>query len=143
MEMNKQLSGQMTIEFVVMFPVAIIIALVAVNAVLFFSECAAFDRAFSGAVNTYAVSPAYEQGTDQSCALVRSELESAFAADNLSVEVASSGQNGGVVQFSGVLSFQPTLFASGTLGGAFGVSFPSLRHEVKLGVSAYKPGVIL
>lgn len=143
MAMSKQMAGQMTIEFVVMFPVAIAIALIAVNAVLFFSECASFDRVFSGAVNTYAASPAYEQGTDQSCGLIRSELEGAFAADNLSVEVSSSGQDGGMVEFRGVLKFQPTLFGSGQLSGAFGVSFPALQHESKLSVSAYKPGVIL
>ena len=36
-------AGQMTVEFVVAFPVLIAVAVVAVNACLFFSECAAFD----------------------------------------------------------------------------------------------------
>ena len=37
-------SGQMTVEFAVAFPVFVIVAVIAVNALLFFSDCAAFDR---------------------------------------------------------------------------------------------------
>ena len=47
-------SGQMTIEFVVAFPAMIAVAFVAINAVLFFSDCASFDRVFRNAVCTYA-----------------------------------------------------------------------------------------
>ena len=36
--------GQMTIEFVIAFPAMIAVAFVAINAVLFFSDCASFDR---------------------------------------------------------------------------------------------------
>ena len=43
-------SGQMTIEFVVAFPAMIAVAFVAINAVLFFSDCASFDRVFRNAV---------------------------------------------------------------------------------------------
>lgn len=55
-------SGQMTVEFVVAFPAMMAIALIAVNAVLFFSDCASFDRLFRNSVCAYAASPAYEQG---------------------------------------------------------------------------------
>lgn len=36
--------GQMTVELAVMIPVLVAIAVIAMNAMLFFSECAAFDR---------------------------------------------------------------------------------------------------
>lgn len=65
--------GQMTIEFVVAFPAMIAVAFVAINAVLFFSDCASFDRVFRNAVCTYAASPAYEQGTGESCGLIQSQ----------------------------------------------------------------------
>ncbi len=144
MEVTKnRLPGQMTVEFVAMFPVMLLIALIAVNATLFLSECAAFDRVFRNAVCTYAASPAYGQGADQSCALVEEALREQFDADNLSVQVSSSGSEGGIVAFAGRLSFEPTLFGMGALHGAFGVSFPALNHEEKISVSAYKPGVVI
>lgn len=143
MEINrKKMPGQMTIEFVAMFPVMLVIVLTAVNAVLFLSDCAAFDRVFRNAVCTYAASPAYGQGPEQSSALVQTAVEEEFAEENLSVSVSSSGVEGGIVSFSGKLSFEPTLFGKGKLTGAFGVSFPALSHESKLSVSAYKPGAV-
>ncbi len=134
--------GQMTVEFVAMFPVMLVIALTAVNAVLFLSDCAAFDRTFRNAVCTYAASPAYGQGPEQSSALVQAAVEEEFAEENLNISVSSSGVEGGIVSFSGKLSFEPTLFGKGKLTGAFGVSFPALSHESKLSVSAYKPGAV-
>lgn len=106
---SKGFSGQMTIEFVIAFPAALIIGLIAVNAVLFFSECAAFDRSFRSLVCTYAASPAYEQGTDRSCALILESLQSEFSADHIEVEVNSRGVSGELVVFEGTLKFSPTL----------------------------------
>lgn len=53
---NREDCGQMTIEFVVAFPAALIIGLIVINALLFFSECASFDRSFRSLVCTYAPS---------------------------------------------------------------------------------------
>ena len=133
-------AGQMTIEFVVAFPVALVIALVAL---LFFSECAAFDRSFRSLVCTYAPSPAYEQDVGQSCAQVSSALQSEFNSENVGIEVSSSGASGGLVEFRGVLRFSPTLFGKGSLSGVFGVSFPPLTHQESIVVDVYKPGVFL
>lgn len=135
--------GQMTIEFVVVFPVALVIALIAVNVVLFFSECAEFDRSFRSAVCTYAPSPAYGQDVDQSRAYITNVLRQEFAAENIQIEVTSKGVSGGSVEFEGELVFAPTLFGSGTLSGAFGVSFPKLSHSESLVVDVYEPGVFL
>lgn len=62
-------AGQMTIEFVVAFPVMLIVAAIAVNACSFFGVCAAFDNDFRDAVRTCATSPAYGQDVAQSCRL--------------------------------------------------------------------------
>lgn len=140
---NGLLRGQMTVEFVAMFPAAMVIALVAVNALLFFSDCAAFDRAFRSAVCTYAGSPAYEQSAAESCALVERALDQGFDAEHLDCEVSSEGVEGGLVTFRGVLRFAPTLFTAGALNGAFGVSFPPLEHTSSITVDMYKPGVIV
>ena len=141
--MSKGNLGQMTIEFVIAFPVALIIALVAINTVLFFSECAAFDRSFRSLVCTYASSPAYEQDVGRSCAQVSEALHGEFDSEQVDIEVSSSGSSGGLVEFKGTLQFSPTLFGKGSLSGVFGVSFPSLTHQESIVVDVYKPGVFL
>lgn len=134
--------GQMTIEFVVAFPAMIAVAFVAINAVLFFSDCASFDRVFRNAVCTYAASPAYEQGTGESCGLIQSQLEESLSRDNLRFQVSSSGVEGGMVTFSAQMYFEPTLFGKGPLSGVFGFSFPPLSYGSQISVSAYKPGLV-
>lgn len=136
-------SGQMTVEFVAMFPVALVIALIAVNAALFFSECASFDREFRSAVCAQAISPGYGRSVEQSCAVIEGQLAEAYSEEHLAVSVSSEGTAGGMVKFTGELAFFPTLFGKGALTGAFGVSFPPLRHTTALSVDVYKPGVIL
>lgn len=136
-------SGQMTVEFVAMFPVALVIALTAVNAMLFFSECASFDREFRSAVCTQAVSPKYGQSVEQSCAIIEGQLAETYSEEHLAVTVSSEGTAGTTVKFTGELAFSPTLFGKGALTGVFGVSFPSLRHATSISVDVYKPGVIL
>lgn len=109
--------GQMTIEFVVAFPAMIAVAFVAINAVLFFSDCASFDRVFRNAVCTYAASPAYEQGTGESCGLIQSQLEESLSRDNLRFQVSSSGVEGGYGDL-----FCPNVFRAHAFrkGAAFG-----------------------
>ncbi len=141
--MRLKARGQMTIELMAMLPAALVVALVAVNGALFFSECAAFDRTFRSAVNTFAVSPAAGQGVSESCALIQGAVGALHASDHVDVSVSSSGIEGGVVTFTGTLAFHPTLFGAGPLTGAFGVSFPALSHRAEISVAVYRPGVII
>lgn len=136
-------TGQMTVEFVVMFPAALVIALVAVNACLFFSDCAAFDRSFRSAVCTQAVSAASGQDSAASAAIIASGLQEQFDATYEACEVSARGSDSGLVEFSATLKFYPTLFGMGQLKGLFGVQFPPLSHTSRLSVDVYKPGVIL
>lgn len=135
-------SGQMTVEFVVMFPVVVIVAVVAVNALLFFSECAAFDRVVRDAVRVHATSPAYGQGLEQSKAQVQTALDEAFDRPYLDACVLVEGGNFGHVTFVAVLEFYPTLFGMGLKSQVFGVSLPHLEHSVSYTVDVYKPGVL-
>lgn len=135
-------SGQMTVEFVVMFPVVVIVAVVAVNALLFFSECAAFDRVARDAVRVHAASPAYGQGLEQSKAQVQTALDEAFGRPYLDARVSVEGGNFGHVTFVAVLEFYPTLFGMGLKSQVFGVSLPHLEHSVSYTVDVYKPGVL-
>ena len=81
--------GQMTVELAAAFPVLIIVAVIAVNALAFFSECAAFDNVFRDAVRVHATSPAAGQGIEQSSALVQTALSAAFDAENEAVRVSA------------------------------------------------------
>ena len=86
--------GQMTVELAAAFPVLIIVAVIAVNALAFFSECAAFDNVFRDAVRVHATSPAAGQGIEQSSALVQTALSAAFDAENETVRVSAEGFRG-------------------------------------------------
>ena len=51
--------GQMTMELMAVLPVAILIAIIAVNVLVFFGDCASFDRVARNAIRVYATSPSY------------------------------------------------------------------------------------
>lgn len=135
--------GQGTVEFAVMFPVVLIVAVIAVNALLFFSECSAFDRQARQATRVYVASPAYGQDVAQSLALVKANLEDRFDEDNLSVDVVAMGVSGEFVRVVATLEFSPTLFGMGLRDEVLGVPLPKLKHSVDLSVDVYKPGVLL
>lgn len=135
-------SGQATVEFAVMLPAAIVVAVIAVNALMFFSECAAFDRAFRGAVRVHAVSPAYGQDAEQTCSLIEQTVSTAISSETAVYEIAAHDAGLGHVMYSGTLSFAPTLFGVGGIDEVFGIPLPRLRHACELTVDQYKSGVI-
>ena len=77
--------GQMTVELLVVLPVVLIVAVVAVNALTFFGDCAAFDRVARNAVRLCAASPAYGQDAGRGAEEVRAVIEEALVRDNLAV----------------------------------------------------------
>ena len=139
----KEESGQMTVELAVVFPVLLVVAVIAVNALLFFSECASFDRVVRQAVRIHAAAPAYGQGVEQSCALISQNVEQACAQPYLSSRVAVEEVAGGHKRFTATLEFSPTLFGLGLKSSLFGVLLPRLEHSVSMTVDPYKPGVLL
>ena len=136
-------SGQMTVELAAVFPVVIVVAVIALNALTFFSECAAFDNAFREAVRVNAASPAYGQGLSDSVSLAEAALAAAFDDENLAVSVAFESVSGGYSRFSGTLTFLPTLFGLGLVDSVFGVEMPKLTHTVQFTVDVYKAGVLI
>ena len=134
--------GQATVEFAVALPVLIIVATIAVNALLFFSNCASFDRVFSNAVRVHATSPAYGSGESEARASIARTLSDAFPDDNLEVAVSTEDGGLGHTTYTGTITFKPTLFGLGLKDSVFGVSLPRLSHSASLTVDPYKPGVI-
>ena len=134
--------GQATVEFAVALPVLIIVATIAVNALLFFSNCASFDRVFCNAVRVHATSPAYGSGESEARASIVRTLSDAFPDDNLEVTVSTEDGGLGHTTYTGTITFEPTLFGLGLKDSVFGVSLPRLSHSASLTVDPYKPGVI-
>lgn len=136
-------AGQATIELVVMLPVLLAVAFIVMNAMLFLSECASFDRMVPQAVRVQAASPSYGQDAQQAKNLVESQLKEEFNKENLSVSVAVRTVSGGMLRFDATLEFAPTLFGLGMRSEFFGVSLPKLSHTASLTVDRYKPGVVI
>ena len=135
--------GQASVELMMALPVMIAVAVIMVNALLFFSDCAAFDRLAHQAVRVHAASPAYGQDAQRSRDLVQSELERSFARDNLKVSVTVESVSGGRLSFDATLEYSPTLFGMGLRTEVFGVRLPGLSHTVSYVVDQYKPGVVV
>ncbi len=135
-------SGQMSVELVIVLPVVIIIALIVVNALTFFSDCASFDRVARNAVRICATSPAYGQDLDQSIEQVSALVENAVTATNEESSVAASKNGLGYTSFTLTLSYYPTLFGLGLRSEVFGVSLPSIDHCVSIVIDPYSPGML-
>ena len=141
-DMARSTRGQATVEMAIAFPVVIIVAVIAINATLFFSDCATFDRAFRQSVRTFACSPAFGQGLSQSSAQIEQALDAALDQSYLSIRVAVSSAGLGHVKFTGTLDCAPHLFGRDLRSEVFGVSLPHIRHTTSLVVDVYKPGVL-
>lgn len=135
--------GQATVELAVAFPVALTVAVIAVNAMLFFSDCASFDRASREMVRIHAASPAYGQQIEQSKAKIEDGLGSLFSRANLSTRVSVESVDGGHVRFNTTLEYSPTLFGLGLRSSVMGISLPHLEHTEQFTVDCYKPGMLL
>lgn len=134
--------GQTTVELCMFLPVAIVIALIAVNATLFFGDCAKFDRVGKNAVRVFAASPTYGQDKPATQAMIKSELENSFTADNESCEVNVSSNYFGFDTYEMTLNFRPTLFGMGLRDEFFGVAVMPLKHTTYFTVAPYKPGML-
>ncbi len=139
----KRSSGQMSIEFVALFPVMLIIALIAFNGILFLSECAAFDRIFRETASVLAPSPASDESPERVCAQVEEGLDRFTQKAYLSCSVSSSGKSNGLTCYSGTLFFTPTIFGAYPLRSVFGITLQPLEHSIEITLETYKPGVFL
>ncbi|MEY8314174.1 hypothetical protein [Adlercreutzia muris] len=134
--------GQATVELAVMLPVAIIVAIVVVNALTFFGTCASFDRVARQTVCAWAAAPAAGEDAGDVAARLADELEERFAESHTAVSVRAEAASAGLVRFTARIEYFPTLFGLGLRSEVFGVALPPLVHEVDLAVDAYKPGIL-
>lgn len=135
--------GQMTIELAVAMPVLIAVAVIAVNAMTFFAECAVFDRVACDSVRLHASSPAYGEDAGRETALIEQEIKSQVDTSNLEISVEHGVVGAGFDEFRATLIFHPTLFGLGLRTEVFGVALPQLTHEARYVIDSYKPGVFI
>ena len=127
--------GQATVELAVVLPVALIVAVIAVNAL------ASFDRVARQTVCALATAPA--SGDDAaSLTLAVEEALVRQVGDQGEVQVRAEGLASGLTRFTARIEYAPTLFGLGMRSEIFGVALPPLAHEVDLVVDAYKPGIM-
>lgn len=131
--------GQMSIEFVIAFPVMIMIACIMFNACLFLSECASFDRLSKDAIRSKGTSPAYQASTDTCASEICDDLSHSFDAsyEHVDVEVETCAYD--QVRYTAKLSLHPTLFGQDFSGNIFDVSISPVCHESALVVCPYNP----
>lgn len=133
----------MTVELAVAMPVLIIVAVIAVNAMTFFCQCAVFDRIAHEAVRVHAAAPAYGQGAGQGCASVEQDIRAALGDSNIDVTVSYEPADADFDKYTATIEYHPTLFGLGLRSRVFGVALPTLTHSTSYVVDSYKPGVVV
>lgn len=129
----------MTVELCIVFPVAIVIAVIAVNALLFFGQCASFDRAARNAVRVIAASPPTKEAPADLAARIEAMVEAELRLDAGTVECVALTAEDGVDRFRITHSFAPTLFGMGLRTQIWGVPVPKLSHATELALDRYAP----
>ncbi len=131
--------GQMTVELCIVFPVVIIIAVIAVNALLFFGQCASFDRVARNAVRAIAASPSTKEASADLAARIEAMVEAELQLDAGAVECVALASGDGVDRFRITHSFAPTLFGMGLRTQIWGIPVPKLSHATELALDRYAP----
>lgn len=135
-------SGQMTIGLCVGLPVMIIVAVIAVNALMFFGDCATFDRECRNAIRVCAASG--ERGQTESTALARitEQVTSYTGFDDVSGTVARTSMPA-YIRFTLTYTYTPTLFGLGLVDEVFGIPLPKPTHSISLTVDPYRAGQLI
>ena len=120
----------------------LIIAVIAVNALTFFSECSSFDRCFKQITTCVGPNPGYGKDIGNTKSIIENELQNRFDKEFLDFDVSVENVSGGFQEFRATLKMYPTLFGMGLRNEIFGVPLPSLNHEQKMVIENYKPGAI-
>lgn len=136
MDQWREESGQMTVELCIVFPVVIVVAIIAVNALLFFADCAQLDRIARNAITTLASSPPLDEDPAALAAKVEALVREEMDAQDIACQYEESS---GVGRFRVTASFEATLFGRGMRSSLFGISLPKLQHSTALAVDIYSP----
>ncbi len=147
----------MVVEFAVLMPVAIVVALIVFNLVQFASSCSRFDRVALDAVTSQGVAPAGNQNTETAVGAVQGALEQGMGDLHVEVSVRAEGPSMGgkgsgheldfpvsplLTRFVCTMRYEPWPRV-GSIAGVHGGSPVALTHERSLTVDRYRAGVIV
>ncbi len=136
----KQRSGQMTVELAVVFPVAILLALIALNAQCYLSEAASFDRLARQCIRVYGASPDCGLSDAAIAGQMEAYLQQCFSKENLSCHVEVAKSTATLRNFKATLVYRPELFGLSMSREVFGVALPEVSHTTELTLDTYRPG---
>lgn len=129
--------GQMTVELCVVFPVVIVIAVIAMNVLVFFGDCAALDRSARNAACVLAASPSTKESLPELAARIGQAVSQEMGSEQ--VECTAQGGEDGLSQFTVTYTYEPTLFGMGLRSEVWGVPLPKLTHSTELTLDVYSP----
>lgn len=133
-------NGQMAVELAVVVPVVLLLVVIAVDALVFTSECARFDHLACQRVLACAASPGKSgYALDSRSAAVQSALEADFAKQGSSVEVSVADAG---VLLASMNVFRCTFRFSPWPLSAAGAPL-TLEHSCSLAIDPYTPGELL
>lgn len=130
--------GQSTVELALALPAMMIAAVIAYNALVFFGNCAIFDRAVKDAVRVYASSGqtmVSGSARAQVCAAVQSQVD-----DSCSVQVSSGVVSGGLTRYTATLTYTPGIFGRELGGKVFGVGLAKPTHTCTFTIDTFVTG---
>lgn len=148
--------GQMAVELAVVVPVGIVCALIVLNLCRFVEACAIFDRVALDAVISQGVSPPGEQSVGAATAAVERCIRGSLDATTCEVTVSAVGgaqpaatpgrltfpASPLLVTYVCTLCYRPWPWSFVIAGVPFHPPV-SLRHERRLVVDRYRPGVVV
>lgn len=142
--------GQMAVEFAVLMPVIIVVALIVFNVLRYAELCARFDRVAPDAVLTQGVSPEGSTGALASVDAVSTQLQGAMgnnvevsvSAENLGLSSGAALVNlaAGTTRFTCTFVFYPWPSSASIAGASF--SAPAITHTKELVVDCYRAAII-
>lgn len=132
--------GQMTVELCIVFPVIIVIAAIAINALCFFSECAEFDRVARNCVRIYATSLPESADSGSVSASITSKICEEMETESVECQLSGDVKGSGNLTCTLTYKYSPNLLGMPLRGSIFGVSLPDIPHSIKMTVDPYSPG---
>ena len=132
--------GQATVEFVIVFPLILLIACIALNALLMVSECSAFDRLARDEIRRQAYVLDDEERSVCS-ARVEDYLRKEFSETYFDVNVTME-DSGAFLVYVAELQYYPHLFGRNLPRNFFGVSLQPVKHQTTLAVSSNRLKII-
>lgn len=132
--------GQATVELAFVIPLLLVLLVIVTNCMMFFSDCAAFDRISRNTIRVIAASPSNSMTTSALCAQIEEQLASSFDDECTHVSVNADTEIGSRVCFNASLFYEPNLFGVSFENNVFGVSLPNIKHTSSLVVDVYRVG---